>query len=122
VNEENLISLSGKDPTGAYVLAVLRDRVGAVNAITAADLAAKASAFEVRKIDGREIRDIIHGLRLAGHCICSSSVGFYWPSCLQDVLGCVNLEFRSEAKVMLRVSRIMRESGRRMFGGQASLL
>ena len=109
-----------RDETAAYILAVLRDRVGSANAITAAELAAKVSAFEGRKVDGREIRDTIHNLRTS-QAICSGPAGFFWPASSQDVFQTADVEFRSEARSMLLTARKLREAGRRMFGNQGRL-
>ena len=48
-----------------YVLALVQERVGAVNAISAADLAAKSSTFYNAEITGRDVRQVIHNLRQA---------------------------------------------------------
>jgi hypothetical protein len=105
-----------------WVLAVLQGRVGVINAISAADLASKASAFYNVEITGREIRQVVHDLRISGQPICSGSNGFYWPDSLQDVLRTADLEFRSEAKSLLQTARKIREAGRRLFGGQNRLI
>lgn len=105
-----------------YVLALLRDHVGAEQAISAEGLAGKVSAFFGNSIKGREVRQIIHDLRHAAEPICSGVEGFYWPAGLQDVLSTAELEFRSEARSMLLTARKLREAGRAHFGGQTRLL
>jgi len=101
-----------------FILAAIREHTGQQNAITAADLAAKASTFEERPVDGREVRLVVHSLRLLSQPLCSGPAGFFWPASLSDVLNCANFEFRSEARSMLQVARIMRRSGKALFGGQ----
>jgi hypothetical protein len=105
-----------------YILALLREHTGSNEAISAADLAGKASAFLGDGVDGREVRKAIHDLRMAGNPVCSGPVGFYWPTALQDVLSTADHEFRSEARSILLTSRKLREAGRCLFGGQSRLL
>jgi len=109
------------DPN-SYVLALLRERVGVDQAISAADLAAKATAYYGDAIGEREVRQIVHDLRLEGQPICSSGDGFFWPASLQDVLDTAEREFRSHARSMLMVARRLRQAGNRLFGGQGKLL
>ncbi len=105
-----------------YILALLKEHIGADWAISAAGLASKASAFLGVAVDSRQVRQVIHDLRASGQPICSGPAGFYWPEALQDVLSTADLEFRSEARSMLQTARKLRDAGRALFGGQGRLL
>ena len=105
-----------------YILALLQERVGSDQAIPAETLAAKATDFYNVSVTGREIRQAVHDLRMAGQPICSGSGGFFWPVCLQDVLATADHEFRGEARSMLKTARLLRQSGRALFGGQMGLM
>jgi hypothetical protein len=105
-----------------YVLATLKEHTGSGQAISAADIAGRASAFFGEPIDGRMVRQAVHDLRMAGQPVCSGPAGFFWPIALQDVLGTADLEFRSEARSMLLTARRLRQAGRVLFGGQGKLL
>jgi hypothetical protein len=103
-------------------LDVLHDHTGAENAIAAADLAERVTTFLGEPVSEREIRQAIHDLRHVEKPVCSGATGFFWPACLQDVLACVDLQFRGEARSMLKTARIMRQAGNRLFGGQGRLI
>jgi len=105
-----------------YVLALIKEHVGTEQATPAEALAAKATAFYNVSISGREIRQVIHDLRMAGQPVCSGPAGFFWPIALQDVLGTADLEFRSEARSMLLTARRLRQAGHVLFDGQLRLI
>lgn len=105
-----------------YLLGTIRrGGCGPESAISADRLAREASVFLRSSIDNRTIRATIHDLRLSGQPICSGPTGFFWPSSLNDVLVCADLEFRGEARSMLYTARKLREAGRSMFGQQLNL-
>jgi hypothetical protein len=107
----------------SLILSLLRERgAGADSAISAENLAGKASSFLNESVNGRQVRQVIHDLRISGQPICSGQNGFYWPASLQEVLNTADHEFRSEARSMLATARALREAGRRLFGGQLGML
>lgn len=113
----------GAETLESFCLSVLRSRGAGVGfAIGSRALAGQAEAFFNREILEREIRQSIHNLRVAGEPICSSTSGFFWPSCLEDVLTTVEQQFRCIARTELVIARRLRESGRRLFGKQLKLL
>ena len=106
-----------------FVLAKIRQAGAGVGfALGSAALADRAMQLFNRDISTREIRQAVHDLRAEGQPICSSGAGFFWPCCLQDVMQTVELEFRSVARSELLTARLLRDSGRRLFGGQWRLL
>jgi hypothetical protein len=105
-----------------YVLSLIQEHIGFLNAIPAETLAVKASAFYNVSISGREIRQVVHNLRQAENPICSGAAGFYWPVALQDIFICTDYEFRSQARSMLLTARKLRQAGNRLFGGQGRLI
>jgi hypothetical protein len=106
-----------------FILAVVRQRgAGAGVAIGSAALADKATSLFNKEIRTREVRQAVHDLRAEGQPICSSGAGFFWPASLQDVFQTVDVEFRSLARSELLTARLLRDAGRRLFGGQWRLL
>lgn len=115
-------SLDNKNLQG-FILSIIRQRgAGAGLAIGSAALADRAMSLFNREISTREVRQAVHNLRAEGQPICSSGAGFFWPASLQDVMRCVDLEFRSLARNELLTARRLRDAGRRLFGGQWRLL
>jgi hypothetical protein len=106
----------------SFLLSTIRERVGSDSPISVNVLAGKTSAISGKLVSGREVRQIVHNLRISGQPICSGPAGFYWPDSLQDIIRTADLEFRSEARSMLQTARKLREAGRVLFGRQQRLL
>jgi hypothetical protein len=106
-----------------FTLSIIRQRpAGIDNAIGSLGLADRAMRLFNKKISTREVRAAVHNLRAEGLPICSSGAGFFWPARYEEVLQTVERSFRVLARSELKTSRLLRDSGRRLFGHQERLL
>jgi hypothetical protein len=94
---------------------------GVAYAMSAADLIQQLQWRGFPSIRMAQMRAEIHDMRKAGILIASGQSGYYIPQALAEVLAFVDEVYRQPSRDQLHTARILREQGRRAFGGQQTL-
>lgn len=96
------------------IVAKLKTRVGIKQALPGAQFTDYLNCNGFQEITHRELRNLIRDLRREGVPVCSASGrGYYWPSCIEDVI--------SSRQLLDDMANDLHYTGKQMYDGAVRL-
>ena len=95
---------------------------GVENAVSGKDFVNWLITHGFSKLTHRQLRMAIRNMRRDGEPICSKAgQGYFWPTSLNEIKNCVEVEFQKKAKDMLFTGKLIMDAGIHLFGAQRGL-